>query len=276
MRSIDRGFYTQYVFKTPQMWPHIPSTMFRHSEKRRMTIGPVQCAPPRWLDLMSVLDRNNLLNRWIYRTHVEALLKRFSITSKDAFQTVWRERTELRQVGMLREKTGLVRFISEYTDKPLRHDQGVIELDSWATKLDAMEYFNNFQFELGTSGGSLADYPIPGLNHRYATVNISNEREFNRYLADTNHLRSQEARYQQVKTRMTPRGPVMTTSRAYSATLYVDSYPLQAVLPYDGIEKMVASPVVDPDRQSSLSVRDQKIDELQKKLNDLIKSIGSR
>jgi len=274
MRSIDRGFYDQYMIKKPSGWPYIPSETFRHSEKRRQTLGPIQYAPPRWLDLVVKLEQRNLLDRWIYRRHLEPLLSSFDVTSKNGFDTVWRERSELKQVGLLRWKDGLVRFISEYTGKMVIHNQGVLELDSFASKVDAQQFFTAMSFDLGANGGTLIQYPIPGLNHRYAIVGLHEEKAFYDFLSRTNYERSQERRFN--ATAVNKYGKTVQPLRAFAAMLHHDYSPLDNILPYSGVSRMVDHSTEDGPRASSLSVRDQKLDDLQKKLNSLLASLSKK
>lgn len=268
MRSIDRGFYTQYMFKKPSGWPYIGSETFRHSEKRRGTIGPVQIAPPRWLDLVSLLEQKSLLNVWIYRRHVEAILRQYSITSKSAFEIAWRERQSLAQVGVVKSKSGLARFVGEYARAPLSASEGVVELSSYADKNTAAQFFANLQFSLGAYGATIREYPIRGLNHRYATVSVSDFDSFVSYLSKDNAERAYSATYTPPK----PGKPGLALKVAFEATLHHDSFPGR-ILPYDGVDRLLSEQIPKEARASSLSVRDAKLDALQTKLNELIKAL---
>ena len=271
MRTIARGFYDQYMFRRPIQWPMIPSHTFRHSVKRMKTIGDSQYAPPRWAMLVGALEIRGLLNVWIYRRHLESVLRPIGITSKDAFETVWRERSQLGQVGMLFHKGGVPRFIGEYVGKPLTWDQGVLELDSGATKAEAQEFFALLQFGFGAYGGTLSQYPIPGLSHRYAIVDVKDFSGLQKFIRDSNDVRRKvrDAQMNSPTWRAGHRPP------SFDARLHVDPSPGR-VLPYDGVDKILAEPLPSEVRSSTLSVRDAKVDELQKKLNDLAAMLAAK
>lgn len=266
-RSIDSGFHEQYMFRRPAWWPQIPSNIFRHSAKRRKTLGDWQPAPPRWEALLYALEKRKLLNVWIYRRHVEALLRPIAITSKDAFQTTWRERSELHQAGILKWTDGVVRFVGEVRGTPLLDSQSLLELDSGATKAEAQEFFTLLQFGFGAYGGKLNTWPIPGLNHRYAIVDVTSRPEFDRFVSQSNDKRREERRAHNTAPAPGAKKPPMYDVRSrYGPAPW-------PVLPYDGVAQILAQPIPAEDRASALSVRNAKIDALQEKLNQLVASL---
>lgn len=265
MRTIDRGFQDQYMLRKPSRWPMIPALTFRHSQKRMKTIQEFVCAPPRWCDLFWQLEKHGLLDVWIYRNHLESLLRPIAVTTKSAFGILWRQRSEFVGLGALLHKDGVHRFIGEYLGKPLNWNQGVLVMDSGATKSEAQEFFTMLTFGLGAYGGTLEKYPIPGLSYLHAIVNVTDEKNMREFIRENNRARHEARRFAAQSSSKNAR-PI------FDIHLHLDLNPGR-LLPFDGVAKILAQPLPDEAR-SHLSVRDQRIDAVQKKLDELRAMLG--
>lgn len=221
--------------------------------------------PPRYVKLYSAAERAGLLGKWMYRSHLEVAFRRLDVGSqnKDGFDRVWDERG-----GLLEEKSGLPRRVGELLGRRMRPEDAVLWVDSYASAIEAREFFTNFQFAMGAHGGYLDQYPVADCGFRFSLIRVADQGVLERFIQDTNVERQSKNPTGSRWNGMPGGNP--NFKQTFSAFLGIDPDPGQPTMSEAEVQ---ASPLATPASGLALTFREQKVEELQRKLADLVKSL---
>ena len=140
--------------------------------------------PPRWNKLFAVAQAEGVLGRWIPRSDLSSILDRHHVsdrTSKSAYEQFYPEQDSLSE-----QKYGVPWYVAKELQRPFADGEGVLALDSYARRLDAMETIQDLRFSLGSFGAAVVEYPV--IHWAYAIVRVWDRELFVDFIKQTRHV----------------------------------------------------------------------------------------
>lgn len=154
---------------------------------QHMIVGSTDKIPPRLQTIVAIAEAEEICYRWVVADDMRRILSRYKVgMNKDAFE-VWK--SEGSKIAYRKE--GLVRAISEDSGKILTSKHQVLVVA--AAKRLVLEAVTTLQFQLGSSGAKILDWPINNCHHTYILAEVFDENLFEHHVKHINGSMSSRA-----------------------------------------------------------------------------------